>query len=159
MIKNFTSEDVPEQSGKTFSITGANTGIGFETALVLAERGARVLLGCRSREKAEAALERIRAAHPGASDTELSRHLPQWIFLVFRPLLGPLFSTPAQGAWPTLLAAAPGVESGQYFGPGRMLQWAGPARQVDRRARSRDPERARRLWALSAEMTAVEPGI
>ena len=66
MISNFTAADVPEQQGKTFFITGANTGIGFEAAKVLAERGARVLLGCRSAARAEAAVARIRASRPDA---------------------------------------------------------------------------------------------
>lgn len=66
MISNFTAPDVPDQSGKTFFITGANTGIGFEAAKVLAERGARVLLGCRSAERAEVALDKIRAVRAGA---------------------------------------------------------------------------------------------
>ena len=45
MIKSFTSADVPDQTGRTFFVTGANTGIGFEAARVLAGQGARVLLG------------------------------------------------------------------------------------------------------------------
>lgn len=52
--------------GKTVVVTGANSGIGEATARVLAERGARVLLLCRSPEKGEAAMARIRAAAPGA---------------------------------------------------------------------------------------------
>lgn len=66
MITNFTSTDVPDQSGKTFFITGANTGIGFEAAKVFAGKGARVLLGCRNAEKGKAALARIAGAHPAA---------------------------------------------------------------------------------------------
>lgn len=66
MAGNFTAADVPDQSGKTFFITGANTGIGFEAAKVLAERGARVLMGCRSAARAEEALAKIRADHPAA---------------------------------------------------------------------------------------------
>ncbi|MYB77176.1 MAG: SDR family NAD(P)-dependent oxidoreductase [Chloroflexi bacterium] len=66
MASNFTAADVPDQRGKTFFITGANTGIGFEAAKVLAERGARVLLGCRSAAKTEEALVKIRADHPAA---------------------------------------------------------------------------------------------
>ena len=70
MINNFTAADVPDQSGKTIFVTGANTGIGFEAAKVLAGKGARVLLGCRSIEKGKAALTRIADAYPGA-DVEL----------------------------------------------------------------------------------------
>jgi NAD(P)-dependent dehydrogenase (short-subunit alcohol dehydrogenase family) len=43
-------------------VTGANSGIGFETALALADRGAEVVLLCRSRERGDAAAERIREA-------------------------------------------------------------------------------------------------
>ncbi|MFT5686757.1 MAG: NAD(P)-dependent dehydrogenase (short-subunit alcohol dehydrogenase family), partial [Myxococcota bacterium] len=66
MITRFTDADVADQSGKTFFITGANTGLGFETAKVLAAKGARVLLGCRTRSKAEDAVAKIRAESPDA---------------------------------------------------------------------------------------------
>ena len=62
----YSEASVPDQSGKTCLITGANTGIGFEAARVLAGRGARILLGCRSETRARQALERIRALHPAA---------------------------------------------------------------------------------------------
>ncbi|MCO4768997.1 MAG: SDR family NAD(P)-dependent oxidoreductase [Deltaproteobacteria bacterium] len=66
MSKGFTAADVPDQTGKTVFVTGANTGLGFEASKVLAGKGARVLLGCRNREKAEAALALIKAEHPDA---------------------------------------------------------------------------------------------
>jgi NAD(P)-dependent dehydrogenase (short-subunit alcohol dehydrogenase family) len=61
----FTEADVPDQSGKCFIVTGANTGIGFDVSRVLAARGARVLLACRDKAKAEAAMDRIGRKTPG----------------------------------------------------------------------------------------------
>jgi NAD(P)-dependent dehydrogenase (short-subunit alcohol dehydrogenase family) len=65
--KGFIETDVPEQSGKCFIVTGANAGVGFETARVLAARGARVLLGCRAKERAEEAITRIKRLTPNAN--------------------------------------------------------------------------------------------
>ena len=67
-MTGFTDADVPDQSGKCIIVTGANTGIGFEAAKVLAGKGARVLLACRDKAKAEEAIGRI-----GAGDMV---HLP-----------------------------------------------------------------------------------
>jgi len=53
-------------SGRFMIVTGANTGLGFETARALAAAGARVLLACRSAEKGRDAVSKIQQAHPDA---------------------------------------------------------------------------------------------
>lgn len=59
MRSGFTADDVGTQAGRCFLVTGANAGIGFETARILAARGARVILACRDAGRAEAAMNRI----------------------------------------------------------------------------------------------------
>jgi NAD(P)-dependent dehydrogenase (short-subunit alcohol dehydrogenase family) len=301
-MKTFTAADVPDQTGKTIFITGANSGLGFEVARVLAGKGAKVLIGCRSRDKARVARDKILAEHPGAevevvaldlgdlasvrraaavvaeeprldvlinnagimvppyelttdgfesqfgvnhlgpfaltgllldklraqagsrivstssiahkrgkihfddinaeqgyealvrysqskianlyfayelqrrlaaagdstisvaahpgiADTELWRYLPRVLKLFF-PLLRLLVNSGAQGAWPTLCAATmPGVRGGEYYGPSKLNQIAGPAVRVRSNPLSHDTAVAQKLWDLSIEMTGVDPGI
>jgi NAD(P)-dependent dehydrogenase (short-subunit alcohol dehydrogenase family) len=300
MAPGFSAADVTDQAGRTFFVTGANTGLGFETTKVLAERGARVLMGCRSQNRAIAAIEKIRTSvpsadvefieldqadldsvraaadqvsrqarldvlvnnagimvpplehtadgfesqfgvnhlgtfaltglllhklgenarsrivvtsslahkgagiyfddinaagnydararygqsklanlmfmyeldrrlrahgaqtiavgcHPGIAETELFRTMPSWMRLIV-PIVRPFFNSAAAGAWPTLLAATgPDVNGGEYFGPIKRGETAGPAVKVEATADARDPELARRLWNLSVEMTGVDP--
>jgi NAD(P)-dependent dehydrogenase (short-subunit alcohol dehydrogenase family) len=66
MKKNWTANDIPSQQGRRVLITGANSGIGYETALELARRGAEVILPARNAEKANAAVARIRREVPTA---------------------------------------------------------------------------------------------
>ncbi len=57
--------DIPDLTGRTALVTGANAGLGFEISRDLAGRGARVLMACRNQAKAEAAAEQLRR-HVGA---------------------------------------------------------------------------------------------
>ena len=303
MTSGFTEKDVPSQVGKTFVITGANTGLGYETARVLSENGARVIIACRSEEKANAAIEAITelngdvdldhvpldlgdlasvrscadqlleedridalinnagimvppyelttdgfesqfgvnhlgpfaltglllekladadeprvintssiahrsgsidfkdinaergyspirryamsklanllfsnalqrrleaadmttisvACHPGIANTELARYLPGFLNGAFSLLAGPLFNTAASGAWPTLCAATSAtVQGGDYYGPAKRRETAGPALKAKSTRRSRDQKLADRLWQVSIEMTGIDPGI
>lgn len=65
-MSRWTVVDMPDQSGRTVVITGANAGVGFETALALAARGARVVLAVRDVDRGEAAASRIRSHVPDA---------------------------------------------------------------------------------------------
>lgn len=62
----WTAADVPDQTGRVVIITGANTGIGFETAAVLADKGASVVMAVRDLDKGRDAAARITDGNPRA---------------------------------------------------------------------------------------------
>jgi len=65
--KSWTAEQLGDQTGRVAIVTGANSGIGFETARVLAEKGATVVMACRNLVKANPKADEIRGAHPEAT--------------------------------------------------------------------------------------------
>lgn len=66
MSEKWTAADIPDQAGRRAIVTGANSGLGFETALALAAHGAEVTLAVRDTAKGEAAAAQIRARAPQA---------------------------------------------------------------------------------------------
>lgn len=67
----WSADDIPDLSGTTAVVTGANSGLGFETTLGLVSKGAKVILACRSRDKAEAAIAELRARLVPTHDASL----------------------------------------------------------------------------------------
>jgi NAD(P)-dependent dehydrogenase (short-subunit alcohol dehydrogenase family) len=65
-MSRWTTADIPDQTGRTAVITGANTGLGYETAAVLAAKGAHVVLAVRNLEKGKEAARGIEQATPDA---------------------------------------------------------------------------------------------
>lgn len=63
----WTEADIPDQTGRVALVTGANSGLGFETARALAQHGAHVVMACRNADKAGAAESRINALSPSGS--------------------------------------------------------------------------------------------
>ncbi|QRP44242.1 oxidoreductase [Amycolatopsis sp. FDAARGOS 1241] len=75
MNRRWTEADVADQTGRTVLVTGANSGLGLRTAEVLAGRGARVLLACRSAERGAAALARVSSVASGPAPELVSLDL------------------------------------------------------------------------------------
>lgn len=63
---NWSTKNIPSQAGRRILITGANSGIGFETALALAKCEAEVILASRSEEKTQEAIRQIKSQVPSA---------------------------------------------------------------------------------------------
>lgn len=61
-MSRWTEADIPDQSGRTVLVTGANSGLGLRTAQVLAARGAHVLMGCRSVQRGEIARRSVQGS-------------------------------------------------------------------------------------------------
>lgn len=66
-MSNWTTANIPDQTGKRAIVTGSTGGTGYETALELARKGAEVVIAARNPQKGEDAIRRIRRALPGAS--------------------------------------------------------------------------------------------
>ena len=66
-MSNWTANDIPDQTGRTAVLTGANTGLGYETAAALAAKGAHIVLAVRNIDKGKEAARRLEQANPGAS--------------------------------------------------------------------------------------------
>lgn len=67
MTNYWTTDDIQDQTGKVAIVTGANSGIGYETARILARKGATVILACRNIQKGEFAVSKIRKEFASAN--------------------------------------------------------------------------------------------
>ena len=65
-MSHWIAAEMPSQTNRVAVVTGANSGIGFETTKALAAKGAKVVMACRNLQKADFAADRIRAQLPGA---------------------------------------------------------------------------------------------
>ena len=96
------------------------------------------------------------AAHPGGSDTELTRNLWPVLRLPIQLVWGLLAQSAEMGALPTLRAATDlDVRGGQYYGPDGIGEQRGHPKLVQSSARSHDAAAQRRLWSVSEELTGV----
>lgn len=121
---------------------------------------ANVLFTMELRDRLAAAQKRIKAvvAHPGVSNTDLSRNMP-FAVRFLAPILVKFMgvSTPAQGAESSLHAALnPDVKAGEFIGPTGEGERSGSPGVVPLPDKAGDKETAERLWSLSEEKLGIE---
>src|ERR1039457_5230068 len=75
-MARWTTDHIPHLAGRTAVVTGANSGLGFETALALARAGARVVPACRDPAQGGAALDRLRHAGADAAGRDRAKGGP-----------------------------------------------------------------------------------
>jgi len=74
-ISNWKTSNIPNLTGKTALITGANSGLGYYTAKALAEKNAHVVIACRSLEKANQTIKKLKDLNPEGIFTPLELDL------------------------------------------------------------------------------------
>ncbi len=67
MADNWTTDSMPDLMGKLAIVTGGNSGLGYETALALAQKGAQVIVASRDANKGQEAVSKIQSARPKGS--------------------------------------------------------------------------------------------
>jgi len=75
MTEKWTAQNIPDMSDKVVIITGANSGLGYESTLALVKKKATVIMACRNLEKAQSALDSIQQAVPDADTRIMSLNL------------------------------------------------------------------------------------
>jgi len=99
--------------------------------------------------------------HPGYADTGLQRRAPEMMdstlrLYVMKAANLVMAQSPEGGARPTLYAAThPGIDGGEYVGPTGILEMRGSPGVVEPAKRARNEDLARRLWAVSGDLTGV----
>jgi NAD(P)-dependent dehydrogenase (short-subunit alcohol dehydrogenase family) len=94
------------------------------------------------------------AAHPGVSNTELSRYIPKILYFLLYPFFILVTHPPHKGALPSLFAALhPELNGGEYIGPTGYNEMKGKPGIVGSEPQSHDKEVAKRLWEVSEKLT------
>lgn len=100
---------------------------------------------------------RALAAHPGYAATNLQFRSERGLEDRVMSLSNRLFAQSDEaGAWPTLFAASQDLPGGGYVGPDGLAEQRGHPTLVGRTSAASDVEMAKRLWALSEELTGVQ---
>ena len=98
----WTADQMPDASGRTFVVTGGNSGLGFEATRAIARRGGRVVIACRDLSKAREAIDAITSERPyrhALSFETAVQQLTQASGVQFDPNIIDIFLTAGRGFW------------------------------------------------------------
>jgi NAD(P)-dependent dehydrogenase (short-subunit alcohol dehydrogenase family) len=97
-------------------------------------------------------------AHPGVSNTNLSRYLEKkLIFKILKPVFAPFFQSAEMGALPQIRASVDeNVKGGEYYGPDGFREMKGFPVKVKSNEASHNEEDAKKLWAISEKITGIK---
>lgn len=75
MVEKWTAQNIPDMTGKVIIITGANSGLGYESTLALAKKNGTIIMACRSIDRAQTALDDVKRQIPDADVTIMALDL------------------------------------------------------------------------------------
>lgn len=174
---------IPDLAGRVAPVTGADAGIGFETARALARRRAETVLACRDLDKTATAVARIRAeiqeaklhslsrvvvvsrlaAHFGHIDFDdiqwHRRRFAKWPAYVQSKLanlvFAPEFARRLAAAESVVSATDSSAHNGSYWGPSDWMGLRGSQAKLRIPARDLNPASADRLWSVGEAWSGV----
>ena len=134
--KGWTPEQLGSLAGKTYVITGANAGAGFEATRVFLSKAAKVVMMNRNADKSTAAIATLKQEFGNDADVTFVR--------MDLAVLGSVRE-----------AAEEELESEKLYGPTKRTEMVGPVGECPLDNCALDQEQATKLWTLSEQKTSL----
>jgi len=173
--KGWTPDHLASQEGKTFVITGANTGAGFQASRMddmnwdknyhanhtyCHSKLAQMMFAYELQKRLTEADKPVRVyvCHPGASTTSLINDKTSAATRIAWSVMSklPITQSAEKGAYPEVMCATvENLKQEAYYGPSGLMNWVGPVGECKLEPFALDREVATKLWTLSEEQTSL----
>lgn len=159
----WTAERIGSLKGKTFLITGASSGTGFEAAKILASKNAKVVMLNRNPHKSADCIAKIKEEVGSKADvTAIRVDLGEQasVKTAVAEILEKVDHIDAllcNGAYPELMCATePDLDEKGFYGPTGRSNWVGPVGRQELKPHAVDKKVSKRLWDLSEQETGCK---